>query len=99
MAKRKATEDRPYKGVTSLARARGGRRFVAKIRRGKGVEVHLGLYEAAGHAAFAFNVAAQALGRGSMPPNEIPRAEQPDADAVRWIADRVRRRLGLEPPR
>ena len=98
MARRKATEERPYKGVTALPRARGGRRFVAKIRPGKGVEAHLGLYEAAGHAAFAFNVAAEALGRGSMPLNEIPRSEQPDADAVRRITELVRLRLGLDRP-
>ena len=64
-----------------LPRSRGGRRFLAKIRH-KGVEVHLGIYESAGLAGFAFNVASEAIGRGSRPPNEIPRAEQPDAEEV-----------------
>jgi hypothetical protein len=85
------------KGVTILTRPRSGRRFLAKIRR-KGVEVHLGLYESAGLAAFAFNVASEATGRGARPPNEVPRAEQPDADEVRRITANVRRRLGLDPP-
>ena len=80
-----------------LPRPRAGRRFVAKIRH-KGVEVHLGLYESAGLAAFAFNVASEAVGRGSRPPNEVPRAEQPDAESVRRITANVRRRLGLDPP-
>lgn len=95
---RSATSDpRPFKGVTTLPRPRGGRSYLARIRRGKGVDVHLGLYETAGAAALAFNVASDLIGRGSMPPNEIPRAEQPDADAVRRITERVRRRLGAEP--
>ena len=85
------------KGVSLLSRSRGGRRFLAKIRR-KGVEVHLGIYESAGLAGFAFNVASMALGRGSRPPNEVPREEQPDADSVRVITARVRGRLGLDPP-
>ena len=85
------------KGVTQLPRSRGGRRFLAKIRR-KGVEVHLGVYESAGLAGFAFNVASEAIGRGPRPPNEIPGAEQPDAEGVWRITSRVRRRLGLDPP-
>jgi hypothetical protein len=85
------------RGVTILTRPRSGRRYLAKIRR-KGVEVHLGLYESAGLAAFAFNVASEATGRGARPPNEVPRAEQPDADEVRRITANVRRRLGLDPP-
>jgi hypothetical protein len=97
MSQDQATDNRLPRGVTMLARARGGRRFLAKIRR-RGVEVHLGLYESAGLAAFAFNVASEATGRGSRPPNESDRVDQPDAEAVRRIAANVRRRLGLEPP-
>ena len=97
MSQDQATGPRLPKGVTMLPRARGGRRFLAKIRH-KGVEVHLGIYESAGLAAFAFNVASEAMGRGSRPPNEVPRAEQPDAEGVRRIAANVRRRLGLDPP-
>ena len=94
---RATTEGRLPKGVSLLPRARGGRRFLAKIRH-RGVEVHLGIYESAGLAAFAFNVASEASGRGSRPPNEVDRAEQPDADRVRRITALVRRRLGLDPP-
>ena len=97
MSQDQATGPRLPRGVTMLSRPRSGRRFLAKIRR-KGVEVHLGLYESAGLAAFAFNVASEAMGRGSRPPNEVPRAEQPDADGVRRITANVRRRLGLDPP-
>ena len=84
------------KGVSLLPRSRGGRRFLAKIRH-KGVEVHLGLYESAGLAAFAFNLASEAIGRGRRPPNEVPGEDQPDAEGVWRITDRVRRRLGLDP--
>ncbi|WP_435007700.1 J domain-containing protein [Tundrisphaera lichenicola] len=97
MSQDQATSPRLPKGVSMLPRARSGRRFLAKIRR-KGIEVHLGLYESAGLAAFAFNVASEAMGRGSRPPNEIPRAEQPDAEEVRRITSNVRKRLGLDPP-
>lgn len=97
MSQDQATGGRLPKGVSELPRPRGGRRFLAKIRR-KGVEVHLGLYESAGLAAFAFNVASEAIGRASRPPNEIPRAEQPDAAEVWRITARVRRRLGLDRP-
>ncbi len=92
-----STNNRLPKGVSMLPRERGGRRFLAKIRH-KGVEVHLGIYESAGLAGFAFNVAWEAIGRGSRPPNQVPREEQPDAGEVWRITDRVRRRLGLEPP-
>ena len=99
MARSDATEGRLPRGVTALPRARGGRRFRARIRRGKGVEVHLGLYETPALAAFAYHVAAQAIGRhGGTGAPEIPRAEEPTADRVRAITERVRRRLGLEPP-
>ncbi len=81
-----------------LARPRNGRGYLATIRSGKGVEIHLGLYETAGLAALAFNVAWLALGRGSRPPNEITRDQQPSADEVRALSLKVRRRLGLESP-
>ena len=97
MSQDQSTGGRPPKGVSMLARARGGRRFLAKIRH-KGVEVHLGIYESAGLAGFAFNVAWEAIGRGSRPPNEIPRDEQPDAEGVWRITSRVRRRLDLGLP-
>ncbi len=97
MGRDRAAGDRLPMGVTRLDRARGGRQFVAKIRR-KGLEVHLGLFESAGLAAFAFNVAWRAIGRGSRPPNEVPRAEEPDAEAVHRITARVLRRLDLGPP-
>jgi hypothetical protein len=85
------------KGVSLLPRSRNGRRFLAKIRH-KGVEVHLGIYDSSGLAGFAFNVASEAIGRGSRPPNQVPEAEQPDAEGVWRITSRVRRRLGLDPP-
>jgi hypothetical protein len=96
MPEEQASNGRLPRGVSALARSRNGRKFLAKIRH-KGVEVHLGLYESAGLAGFAFNVAAEAIGRSSKPANEIPRDQQPDADDVWRITQRVRRRLGLEP--
>ena len=99
MGKGRASDDRPPKGVSELDRPRGGRRFRASIRH-KGNEVHLGLYETRWLAAFAFNVASQAIGRGAKPPNEIPDRDQPSTDRVREIVERVRARLGLgRPPR
>lgn len=83
------------KGVTELTRPRGGRKFRAEIR-DKGVPIHLGLYETTSLAAFAFNVAAEAVGRGAKPPNAIPHDEAPSAEVVREITLRVRRRLGKE---
>jgi hypothetical protein len=97
MSQDQATNLRLPTGVSPLPRSRGGRRFLAKIRH-KGVEVHLGIYESAGLAGFAFNVASEAIGRGSRPPNQIPDGEQPDAEGVWRITSRVRRRLGLDPP-
>lgn len=97
MSQSHSSRPRLPKGVSALPRTRGGRGFRASIRKGKGVEVHLGLYETPWLAAFAFGVAARALGRNA-PPVETPRAEQPDADRVRAITARVRRRLGLDPP-
>jgi len=84
------------KGVSALPRPRGCRGFRASIRRGKEGDVHLGLYESPWHAAFAYGVAARLLGREA-PPLEVPRAEQPDAERVREVTGRVRRRLGLAP--
>ena len=95
MARSRREVPRLPKGVSELPRARGGRRFRAAIRH-KGVEVHLGLYEAASLAGFAFNVASAAIGRGVAPPNETPLAGGPSADRVRAITGRVRRRLGLD---
>ncbi len=91
-------EVRMPKGVQELHRPRRGRRYRARIRHGKRGEVHLGLYETPWLAAFAYNVAAQALGRASVPPNPIPHGEQPGAERVREITGFVRRRLGLDPP-
>ncbi|MEO6809799.1 MAG: J domain-containing protein [Isosphaeraceae bacterium] len=86
------------KGVTALPKSRGGRRFRASIRRGKGVEVHLGLYETPWLAGFAYNLAARAIGRGAANPIDLPHREQPTAEEVREITERVRCRLGLDPP-
>ena len=97
MSQDRAASGRLPKGVSPLIRPRGGRRFLAKIRH-KGVEVHLGIYESAGLAGFAFNVASQAIGRGSRLPNDVHQSDQPDAEEVWRITSRVRRRLGLEPP-
>jgi hypothetical protein len=60
------------------------------------VEVHLGLYETPWLAAFAYAVAAKAIGRHGGSEVEIPQAEQPSAEEVREITAKVRRRLGLE---
>ena len=98
MARSESNAGRLPRGVTALPRARGGRKYRARIRRGKGVEVHLGLYATPWLAAFAYDAAARAIGRGSGTPPEIPRTEQPTADEVRAITALVRRRLGLDPP-
>ncbi len=100
MAREQSSEPRPPKGVVVLPRARGGRRYLARIRPGRGAgEVHLGIYATAGEAALAFHLASQAIGRGSRPPDEVVGAEQPDAEQVRRITAKVRRRLGLDPTR
>jgi hypothetical protein len=98
LSRTNSKEDRLPKGVTALPKARGGRRFRASIRRGKGVEIHLGLYETPWLAAFAYNLAARAVGRAAANPIDVPHREQPTADEVRTITERVRRRLGLDPP-
>ena len=95
MSQNHSSRTRLPKGVSALPRIRGGRGFRASIRKGKGVEVHLGLYATPWLAAFAFGLAARALGRDA-PSVEVPRAEEPSADQVREITDRVRRRLGLD---
>lgn len=86
------------KGVSALERPRGGRGFRATIRKGKGVEVHLGLYETPWLAAFAHATAAGLLGRGA-PPVDAPQSSQPTAEQVRAITARVRRRLGVDKPK
>ena len=95
MARSRSAEDRLPRGVTELPRPRGGRSFRATIRH-KGNEVHLGLYETPWLAAFAFNVASEAIGRGARPPNDLPLKGGPGPEEVRSIAIRVRRRLGLD---
>ena len=92
------SRERLPKGVSALATSRGGRAFRATIRRGKGSEVHLGLYETAWLAAFAYGVAAKTIGRGEGLPVEIPLGEQPTADEVYAITAKVRLRLGLDRP-
>jgi hypothetical protein len=95
MSQEETSSKRLPKGVKALARSRGGRRFLARIRH-KGVELHLGLYATAGEAGLAFKVASEAIGRRSRSRSEIPGLEQPDAVQVREITARVRRRLGLD---
>jgi hypothetical protein len=95
MARSRRGDVRLPKGVSEIERPRGGRRYRAAIRN-KGVEVHLGLYETPAFAAFAFNVASAAIGRGAAPPNEAPRSGGLSADEVRSITSQVRRRLGLD---
>lgn len=86
------------RGVTELPATHGERRFRARISRGKGRQVNLGLYPGRWLAAFAYNVAAEALHGEGRARNEIPEAEQPDAELVRRITASVRRRLGLDGP-
>ena len=96
MSQKKPPRGRLPRGVAGLPRPRGDRAYRATIRRGKGVEVHLGLYETPWLAAFAYGVAAKAIGREGGGHVEIPQAEQPSAEEVRAITAKVRRRLGLE---
>lgn len=97
MARRQTGSARLPRGVVELPQPRQGRRFKARIRQGKRGEVHLGLYATPWLAAFAYNVAAQALGRSSEPPNAMPHGEQPSPDEVRRINAFVLGRLGLDP--
>jgi hypothetical protein len=83
------------RGVTELAAGLGAPRYRARIGRGKGRQVNLGLYDSRWLAAVAYNLAAEALHGHGRSLNEIPESEQPDADQVRRIAMRVRDRLGL----
>lgn len=89
---------RRLRGVIELPESQGDRRFRARISVGRGRQVNLGLYPTRWLAAFAYNVAAEALHGASRSRNEISEAEQPDAEQVRRIATRVRRRLGLDVP-
>src|SRR3954451_14976626 len=89
---------RRLRGVTELPEHQGERRFRARISGGQGRQVNLGLYPTRWLAAFAYNVAAEALHGAGRSRNGIPEAEQPDADLVRRISTRVLRRLGLEGP-
>ncbi len=95
---RSHSEEKPerLRGVTELPDVGGEQRFRAGIGRGKGQQANLGVYPNRWHAAFAYNVAAQALFGERRPTNEIPENEQLNADEVRAITSRVRRRLGLE---
>ena len=97
MNRERASKAKLPKGVTALSKPRGGRGFRASIRKGKGAEVHLGLYETPWLAAFAYGVAARALGREA-PPVDAPRREQPGADRVRDVTAKVHARLGLDSP-
>ena len=85
------------KGVEALPESRGIRRYRATVRRGKGVVVNLGLYDSPWHAAAAVDEAVRALHGPDRPPIDIPKDEQPSADEVRRITERVRERLGLGP--
>ena len=86
------------RGVTELPESLGERRYRARIRQGKGREVNLGLFPDRWLAGFAYNVAAEALHGDRRPRNAIPPSRQPDANQVREITARVRRRLGLDDP-
>jgi len=91
------------KGVTELPNCHGLSRFRAAVGVGqatgkrKGNQTNLGLYPTQWMAAFAYNVAIEAMRGELRRRNEIPREYQPDADQVRWITARVRARLGLGP--
>ncbi len=85
------------KGVEALERPRGGRAYRATLRRGKGVVVHLGLYETPWLAGLAHATAAHLLGRDA-PPMDVPADEQPTAEQVRELTARVRGRLKLDAP-
>src|SRR4051794_21149985 len=86
------------RGVAELPESHGAHRYRVRISQGQGRQVNLGLYPDRWLAAFAYNVAAEALHGDGRPRNAIPESEQPDADQVRAIVGRVRRRLGLDAP-
>src|SRR4051794_40107157 len=92
------SKPRRLRGVTELPEHQGERRFRARISAGRGRQVNLGLYPTRGLAAFAYNVAAEALHGADRPKNETAEKEQPDAEQVHRIPGRVRRRLGLDGP-
>ena len=83
------------KGVALLPKPRWGRQYLATIRKGKGVIIHLGLYETPWLAATAHDYAAELLHK-ARPPLRIPRDEEPAAEEVFLIRERVRRRLGID---
>lgn len=85
------------RGVEALPETRGRRRYRAVVRRGRGVVANLGLYDSPWHAAAAVDEAVRALHGPDRPPIDIPKDEQPSAEEVRRIAERVRARLGIGP--
>jgi hypothetical protein len=87
---------RRLRGVTELPERLGKRWFRARISRGRGQRVNLGLYPTCWLASFAYNVAAEEVHGSRRARNAIPESEQPDADQVRLITASVRRRLGLD---
>jgi len=89
---------RRLRGVTERPECLGERGFRARISRGRGRRVNLGLYPSRWLAAFAYNVAAEELHGSGRSQNTIPESEQPDADQVRRITTLVRCRLGLDEP-
>ena len=89
---------RRLRGVTELPECLGERRFRARISRGRGQRVNLGLYSTRWLAAFAYNVAADALYGPGRSQNAIPESAQPDADQVRRITTMVRCRVGVDEP-
>ncbi len=92
-----APHERLPRGVKTLHRPRGGRSFLASIRH-QGKEHPLGLYESEWDAALAYNIAAEAIGRGAKPPNDIPLTHRPSPDTVRSIQQKVLGRLELNRP-
>ncbi len=84
------------RGVTALPPSHGERRYRARISAGQGRQVNLGSYPTRWLAAFAYNIAAEALHGQGRARNEIPGSEQPSSEQVRVISERVLRRLGLE---
>lgn len=98
MARNEHRGQRLPRGVTALTVPRGGRGFRASIKAGKAGEIHLGLYPSAILAGLAYHLAAEAIGRSSEPPAAQGAERQPTADEIRQVTERVRRRLGLDPP-